>query len=84
MNIINPACSAHAVWTKTDITLYRERTKWPVETYLTEIQYSSTRYAPNIPSGSALFTSTWPDASKSITETTKKRLTEGTSSLIYS
>lgn len=29
-------------------------------------------------------TSTWPDANKSITETTKKRLTEGTSSLIYS
>lgn len=36
------------------------------------------------PQGSALFTSTWPDASKSITETTGKRLTEWTSSLIYS
>jgi len=29
------------------------------------------------PRGSTLFTSTWPDASKSITETTGKRLTEG-------
>lgn len=78
MNIINPSHSARAVWAEANITLYRGGTKWPVktETYLTEIHYSSQRNATNVHSGSALFTSTWPDASTSIKETT-----EGTPSL---
>lgn len=81
MNIINPSHSARAVWAEANITLYRGGTKWPVktETYLTEIHYSSQRNATNVHSGSALFTSTWPDASTSIKETT-----EGTPSLAKS